>query len=949
MSTSKGESKILVCTDKVLKALSSSQCLHSIGHIVDCMIAYNQHISIKQLEDQLVGHLQEFGSTLVADELLRDLRFSSRTADQKYMLFTLPRVVKAQLYCIFQTVYLNIKLEFNSAEVKNFLTSSKKSHPIKVSQTKTLPRSSIVSMMSRQFRQSFLDNVFYAQVQRKMMERLNSGGASSSSTSTGGDRSCNIVVDASDPGQSSTSLVSDDGGPNRRSSNTSYQGQSVFRGGTSSNSASVADLSDGSSSNNDMGEDGPYSEQVTVVDASGNKTKKHTLCWTEPLDESCEPNGLSGKELSLYYVVPEPHFIEFLQTVNDEIAKARVAQVEDQNDALSGFITRLDAATQKAMKATYFKWGYSTESPSKFQERPQTYLPAPGVKQNVVVNLPSELKHVLHDRKISVNTGKSFENWCGFILAYHDFVLKQSIKKQTVKSTKGGEFYKSSNANLNIAGSTAFFDRVLLAVSTASKTLIQDWLACETQNYISIQNYILFKSWDSIAKEKDREVLISIPSGYIKKFITDILAAAPAPAPALQLNSNEDISSISYYITPGLQVELQHSAEFEQELRFDQTNSPKILILGLENINIIEEFISLTIEQLPACQQPIFTIVDMKPRSIKAAQCRFSRLFDDIDMHFITAIFEEIQFDTTFDCFFSLISGRITSLMLLKMLAIRKNSKTIFLLTQEASSQFCSSPMNCKLNGGNLFWSVHEPEKAFDSNDSCLLQVHNQSRRKRKALKPASIEDEAVESDRDSGASDESSEETAAGKDEYINEFTGNNRTTYIKQVLFFRVSTNLVTLSTIKFSSAIIDHYWRASADCIPFRSFLNFEDHIIVRLFSFELKIPLRYSFEIFVSRNSRARRNIHNLKLDDEKIKLMQMFIGVSAIIYDFVRQRLPCQVEMKEKTIYCDDKMDEIKVYLKKQNILSNKFKCDSVRASYDPTLETTIFECVKHIR
>ena len=102
---------------------------------------------------------------------------------------------------------------------------------------------------------------------------------------------------------------------------------------------------------------GPAKSSATSLAKSsrGSSSGGNFACWTEPLADDSDSNGKSDKSLSVYYVVPEPHFIEYMKTVRLITAKARGSPAEHQNDTLAGLITGLDAATNKAKSQTYFK------------------------------------------------------------------------------------------------------------------------------------------------------------------------------------------------------------------------------------------------------------------------------------------------------------------------------------------------------------------------------------------------------------------------------------------------------------------------------------------------------------------------------------------------------------------------------------------------------------------
>jgi hypothetical protein len=574
-----------------------------------------------------------------------------------------------------------------------------------------------------------------------------------------------------------------------------------------------------------------------------------------------------------------------------KILKTQVSEASGAGELVSS----LSETASDMLDLLYIKWGFFTQTPGKFLNRPQTYLASPTVHIKPCTHLALDVKRVAAN-------GKAVEHWFGLILANQGF----RIRDRERISSKNGEFYRYKSDTMSVRKSIKFCELLLATVASSSAELFKAWIEFEADNSRNIQNYIVYGSWDSFIKASKRVEETPIPSDIEDQFILSVLRRCATVAAT---GKSASAISVRYDFHQRNNMgggRLRCSDKFEGRLKLDKVkNSTRILVIGLENMNVIRAFTNLMALKL-TCH---FTLVDAKTETLSHAKLALP----DPMFRFINDLVEAHDFGVErFDVIFSLISGRVTTLFVAAIAALRASPSSLLLVTSDVLKKFQAMQFSPS-SSATLFWNVHRRSQAHNRDDSEDIVV---ATNRRGARRNVVIDDEAVESsgsgsgEDDSNDSDESSNQTPARLGDSI----GFNYTEKIKNILSFSVVCNEFHLKTIIMDD-LNNKLWTARTSCQPFMALLELRKTIVIPIYGFEITIPMAFSFRVSKSgsENLRSLTELSNHELSEVVAK----FVFVAAIVYDFVIKHLPHQFRQLDttKNQYSNFKSAEVFKYLK----------------------------------
>jgi hypothetical protein len=556
----------------------------------------------------------------------------------------------------------------------------------------------------------------------------------------------------------------------------------------------------------------------------------------------------------------------------------------------------------------YVKWGYFSQAPEKFLARPQTYLASPGIHIKPCINLRAGAKDVLA-------YGKAVEHWYGFILTATGF----RIQNRDRISSKNGEFYRFKASEMSVAKSMEFCEALLNTIASSSAETLAAWIDFERKHSRYIHNFIIYNSWDNIIKEAKRvSPPIGIPTDVKEQFVSSVSRRCIISASARKSGSS-DILKYDFdrgeYMGGG---QLISTNQFEGRLKFDtaasiKSNKIRILVVGLDNPNVVKAFTSLmTLRVNRDKLYPAFTFIDAKKKIVSAA--RSVLLADRIvspESHFtfLNGLLEAYNFsEEKFDVVFSLISGRVTTLFVAAIEALRAGPSSSLLVTREFLNKCRGMNISISPLAPLLFWNVHRPIQVYNRDDSENMVIATKQHFDRKSNKvfdsEASESSDCGNSDDDSSESDTSSNEASA----LLGDSIGSNYTESVKNIYSFSIERNQPRLQAIVMED-LNSKLWVARTGCRPFMQLLELRDTISIPIYGLQIIIPIAYSFKVSKS-GSATRRSITELS-NYELNEILAKFVCIAAVVYDFIVQHLPQQFQFyKTKSQYLNVKTTEV---------------------------------------
>jgi hypothetical protein len=139
--------------------------MEDLGKIWFDIVEEEQRLTKTELHNLVMQHFRKFGSRLVSKSLSQNRYLFCN--DYNYFVNQLHDIVMRDLAPIFNTVMLNIKLDFDPNKIKQFQNVTRKSSRFEDKAT-SHKRSSIVTYIRRRYNEVFLDSHFYRQVRDEL-------------------------------------------------------------------------------------------------------------------------------------------------------------------------------------------------------------------------------------------------------------------------------------------------------------------------------------------------------------------------------------------------------------------------------------------------------------------------------------------------------------------------------------------------------------------------------------------------------------------------------------------------------------------------------------------------------------------------------------------------------------------------------------------------------------
>ena len=334
-----GASKML-CGNNVYELMSNNNSLvEELGRIWRDVIEDESRRSSTELRNKVKKDFRMLGSRFVSKKLFKNGNIFLH--NEKYFISEVQKEVKKAVSPLFNTIMLNIKLDFNPDTIQKFQDVRKRSSVLQ-DDTICFQRSSIVSYIRRRYNETFLDPEFYAQVKEELIlihELSNKGIAAGDEDSVGqvgaaGDEDSvgqvGAAGDKDSVGQVGAAGDKDSVGQVGAASDEKLAGQlsaaegeklaghgglSYFPHTSSSNVAHKSDEPDRSKTGSSRDQTSASSSDLSSVDfattgAGGSKNHSPFESWRANITFPDDKND--GQMYYVYYVIPQPELVASL-------------------------------------------------------------------------------------------------------------------------------------------------------------------------------------------------------------------------------------------------------------------------------------------------------------------------------------------------------------------------------------------------------------------------------------------------------------------------------------------------------------------------------------------------------------------------------------------------------------------------------------------------------------
>jgi hypothetical protein len=306
----------MLCGNNVYQLMSNNNSLvQELGRIWRDVIEDESRRSTTELRNKVKKDFRTLGSRFVSKKLFENENIFLH--NEKYFISEVQEEVKKAVSPLFNTIMLNIKLDFNPDTIQKFQDVRKRSSVLQDDSICFL-RTSIVSYIRRRYNETFLDPEFYAQVKEELIlihELSNKGVAAGDEDAVGQVGAAGDKALAGQLGAASDEKLAGQPSAAEGEKLAGHGGLSYFPHTSSSNVAHKSDEPDRSKTGSSRDQTSASSSDLSSVDfattaAGGSKNLSSFESWRANITFPDDKND--DQMYYVYYVIPQPELVASL-------------------------------------------------------------------------------------------------------------------------------------------------------------------------------------------------------------------------------------------------------------------------------------------------------------------------------------------------------------------------------------------------------------------------------------------------------------------------------------------------------------------------------------------------------------------------------------------------------------------------------------------------------------